>query len=402
MNEKNLTKPAQNQIVLTNFIVFLMAVGSTFTAANIYYIQPLLADIAGTFHLQPSNAGHVALMAQVGYAVGILFITPLSDIFEKKRLIMTTIFLCICSLILMATSGSIVMAAVATFAIGMTSIVPQMLIPFAAQLADEQSRGKVLGTVTSGLLVGILLSRTFSGILNKWIGWRNIYLLAAAILVVLEVVYLAKLPQYKALNQKLSYGKLLLSMPRMVIDYPDVIESAFTGGLVFSVFSAVWSSLIFHMSSPVFGLDSRATGLMGLIGIVGITTASVTGRLADKKKPRFLVGIGLGIVFLAIIVMMVFGNKMIGLIAGVMILDCGDQITFVSNQARVHSLDSQKRSRLNAIFMFLYFLCGAVGTFGGTTFYQHMGWLGVCIYCFIALAIGVVIHVLFSIFHKTK
>jgi Arabinose efflux permease len=280
-------------------------------------------------------------------------------------------------LLVIAASPTYTVLLIAVFASGITTIVPQLIVPYAAQLALPEERGKIIGNVMSGLFIGILLSRTFSGFLGSMFGWRVVYLLAALLIVILSILIRYLFPQSEAAS-KLSYKNLLSSLPVLFRSERCVREASLCGFLMFGSFSAFWVSLIFLLETPLYGMGAREAGLFGLAGAAGAFAAPLVGKAADKKSPRFTVGIGIVLSTAAYICYTLFGFHLWGLIVGVLILDLGNQSAQVSNMARVQALGDEVRSRNHTIYMFSYFIGGAFGSFFGTIFWQYFGWYGVC------------------------
>ena len=385
---------SQNKFKLNNFLVLSMATAAGITVANLYYIQPLLGEIARSFQVSQVSIGFVAMLTQIGYALGMLLILPLADIREKRKLIIIMLICSTCSLLLMFFSFNIFIACFAAFAIGFTSIVPQILVPLAAQLAEPRERGKIIGTVMSGLLIGILLSRTLSGLLAGYFGWRLVYLIAAVMMMML-VVSLRKILPMSLPTSHLNYTELFKSMTKLIKTQPILREASINGAMVFGAFSIFWTSLVFLLESSHFNLGVEAAGLFGLVGITGALAAPIVGRLADKKSPKFTIGIGMLSIILAYTSFFIFGFKLWGLIIGVILLDLGVQSCQISNQARIHALDGEVRNRLNTVYMVSYFAGGALGSFLSSICYSNMGWSGVCV-------LGLSTQIIAVIFHRRK
>ncbi|MFL0554320.1 MFS transporter [Paenibacillus barengoltzii] len=365
-------------IRLSRFLVLIMAVTAGIAVANLYYIQPLLAEIAGSFGVTQSQVGYAATLTQVGYALGMLMILPLADIREKKKLIL---FMLVCSagaLLFLAFAWNSLILSIASFAVGFTSIVPQLIVPLAAQLADPKERGRIIGTVMSGLLIGILVSRTFSGLVGEYLGWPAVYFIASGLMILLAFFLAFRLPKSPSATTA-GYGDLFRSMASLIKDLPLLREAALNGGMMFAAFSVFWTTLSFLLAEPRFGLGPDAAGLFGLIGVVGAMAAPVAGRMADRRSPRFNIAIGMGAVILAYACMLGFGYTLAGLVVGVILLDLGVQSTQISNQARIHAISDEFRNRINTIYMVSYFIGGALGSWIGSFSYAHFGWTGVCI-----------------------
>ena len=233
------TKPA-----LTNLLILVMSIACGLTVANLYYIQPLLADIGKTFHVNQLSISFAAMLTQIGYAIGMVFILPLGDIKEKRKLIVILLLCSTLSLMSMFFSSNISILIISSFAVGFTSIIPQLIIPLAAQLSNPKQRGETIGTIMSGLLIGILLSRTVSGILGGYFGWRTVYLIAAIMMLALMIILRKFIPLCEPISD-MKYTQLLKSMMHLIKTEPILRKSSINGALMFSAFSAFWTSLIF-------------------------------------------------------------------------------------------------------------------------------------------------------------
>lgn len=355
-----------------------MAIASGVTVANLYYNQPLLALIAQDLHASGQATGLIPMLTQIGYAVGILLFVPLGDLVERRKLIVTTLAGTAISLASAALSPNLSWLVGVSFAIGMTAIAAQIIVPFAAQLADPNARGKVVGIVMSGLLIGILLARTVSGYVGAIFGWREMYWLAAGLMILLAVTLSRVLPESKP-SLKTSYSRLMASLFNLVRQQPVLRESALLGALSFGAFSAFWSTLVFLLEQPPYRYGSDVTGLFGLVGVVGAAAAPLVGKLADRSSARLTVGLGLAITTSAFLIFWGFGHHLWGLIIGVILLDLGVQTTQISNQARIYKLPPEIHSRLNALYITFYFVGGALGSFLGAYGWTHWQWNGVCL-----------------------
>ena len=367
-----------NQPILTRRLVWIMAFGSGVSVANIYYIQPLISQMANNYHITQSSAGLVASFTQIGFALGLFFILPLAEIVEKKQLIMTILVLSCGSLSLLYVSPNLMITAIALFAIGFTSILPQIFIPLGAQLAPPEERGKIIGSIMSGLLIGMLLSRVFSGLAGERYGWKTIYLIAALMMIGLMVILKFNLPKCRALS-KIKYQESLKSIIPLIKQFPVLRESAIIGAMAFCAFSAFWTALTFLLQGTHYRLGADTAGMFGLVGIIGALFSPVAGRISDRKGPRFTVGINIIVIIVSYVVFGFWGYHLWGLIIGVILLDLGVQCCNVSNQTRIHQLNEEARNRITAIYMVSYFLGGALGSYLGALTYQRYHWLGVCI-----------------------
>ncbi|MFL0266858.1 MFS transporter [Candidatus Clostridium radicumherbarum] len=380
------SKPALN-----NLLIMVMAIACGLTVANLYYIQPLLAAIANTFHISETSVGSAAMLTQIGYAVGMIFILPLGDIKERRNLITVMLLFSTLSLGSMFFSSNISMLMLSSFAVGFTSIIPQLIIPLAAQLSDSKERGRTIGTVMSGLLIGILVSRTFSGILGGYFGWRMVYIIAAFMMIILMFALRKLIPVCKPVSIA-KYNELLKSLLQLIKSESVLREASINGAMMFAAFSAFWTSLTFLLESSHYNMGPQAAGLFGLVGISGALAAPLVGRIADKKGPKFVIGICIIVVIISYVFFLFLGFKVSGLIIGVILLDLGVQSGNVSNQTRVHSLNEEMRNRINTVYMVSFFLGGALGSFMGSYSYAHFGWYGVCIFGIITQFIAIIAH----------
>lgn len=358
-------------------LILLLAMTSGLSVANLYYNQPLLADIGRTFGATSNAVGYVSMLTQIGYALGMLLFVPLGDIRERRTLISLLLILVSVSLVGFATSQSLMWMYIASFAIGVTTVVPQIIVPFSAQLALSAERGKVIGTVMSGLLFGILLARTVSGFIGDFFGWRSMYWIAAAIMLVLAFILYRLLPETKP-ETTASYSDLLRSIGQLVRKYSTLREASLIGACMFAAFSVFWTSLAFFLEGPPYHYSSAIAGLFGLVGVAGAAGAPIAGRLSDRMPPKRIIGILILLTLLSYGLFGLAGISLWSLIAGVIVLDLGVQGTQVSNQARIYALEPAARSRINTVFMVSTFIGGALGSTLGSYAWQHWGWSGVC------------------------
>ena len=369
----------------------LMTISVGVIVANIYYAQPLLADIARGFGLSVTGAGVVAMLSQIGSALGMLFFVPLGDVREKRGLITLLVSSAAVSLALTAAAPNKVWLSLSMMAVGLTASTVHIIVPFAAQLAPPYQRGRVVGLVLGGLLFGILLARTFSGFLGAAFGWRAVYWLAAIVMLLLAALLRLRLP-HSAPNVKLAWPEMMRSIGCLVRDYPALREAATLGALFFASFSAFWTTLIFLLQTPPYHYGSSVAGLFGLVGAAGAGGAPIVGRMADRYGPRRTVLLGLILTLVAFIGLGFFGKTLVGLVLGVLLLDLGVQAGHVSNQTRIYGLVPSARSRLNTVYMVSYFVGGACGSYLGAVCWRWFGWLGVCAFGSAVLCIGLGVY----------
>ncbi|WP_394366869.1 MFS transporter [Arcticibacter tournemirensis] len=378
---------------LTKANLWLMAAGSGLVVANNYYNQPLLGKIADSFHISEAKASSVAVLTQVGYAVGLLFIIPLGDMVRRKRLILTDFVLILFSLLMAAMAPNIHILMVASFLIGLTSVIPQLFVPMAAHLAKPEDRGKAIGTVMSGLLIGILCSRTLSGIVGEYFGWRAMFFIAAGVMVVLWIALLWLLPEVHP-DYKGSYKELMMSLVKYIKTEPSLRLASIRGGLGFAGFGAFWTTLVFLLQEPPFNAGSDVAGAFGLIGAGGALAASVVGRISDRMNKRRLITITTSMMLVAWIVFGFSAQSMAGLIIGVILLDLGLQSTHIANQTIIFALHPAARNRLNTVYMVSYFIGGATGTFVAGQAWHLWKWDGVVGVGLVVSGLTLLIHLL--------
>jgi predicted MFS family arabinose efflux permease len=284
-----------------------------------------------------------------------------------------------------AVAPSLAWLGVASLAVGATASAVHVLVPFAATLAPENSRGRVVGIVLSGLLMGILLARTFSGFLGSLFGWRSVFWTAAIFMLILAVGLHARLPRNRP-EHSLSWFELMRSIFGLVRKHAELRESAFIGAMLFCAFSVFWTTLVFFLRIPPYHYGPSVAGSFGLIGAAGAAGAPVVGQLADRHGPRRTVSIAIWVAIASFLILGQFGHTLPGLILGVALLDLGVQAGHVSNQARIYAIDPAARSRLNTVYMFCYFVGGAVGSSAGPVLLAAYGWTAVCAFATAVLA----------------
>ncbi|MCY1018080.1 MFS transporter [Pyxidicoccus sp. MSG2] len=358
-------------------LVWFMAAASGATAANLYYNQPLLGDIGRELGASGSALGLVPTLTQVGYAAGMLFIVPLGDSLERRRVIVTMSALVTLALVGAALAPTLPLLVFASFAVGATTVIPQLLIPFAAHLAPAAQRGHVVGTVMSGLLIGILLSRTAAGFVGTHLGWRAMFWIAAGLMLALGGVLRFVLPAQPPMAE-MPYLALLRSLGHLTRTEPVLRLHSLLGALTFGAFSVFWSTLALYLQSLPEHYGPQVAGLFGAVGVAGALAAPLVGRYADARGDRRINALGIAVLLLSFVLMWPLGRWLWGMALGVVLLDLGTQANQISNQTRVYSLRPEARSRLNTVYMVTYFAGGAGGSWLGTTAWTHGGWTGVC------------------------
>lgn len=363
---------------LSKWNIAIMALCTGLIVANIYYSQPLLVLISKEFGVTESNAGQVTFFTQIGYALGLLFCVPLGDKLERKKQILVMTGFAVAALIGAAMSVNITMLKILSFIIGFTSIVPQLILPLSASLAAPDKRGKVIGVIMSGLLIGILLSRTVSGVIGQHLGWRAMFWIAGGLSFTMMLTMLFSFPQSKP-NFTGSYGDLMRSLVTLIKEQPLLREAALINACGFAVFGLFWTTSVFLLSNPPYNFTSDLIGLMGLAAAAGALGAPLIGRIADKKNPRIAIGYGLACILAGYIVFWFFRHNIVGLIAGIILLDLGLQGVHVSNQTRIYALLPEARNRMNTVFMTMSFIGTSLGSGIGLWVWDLAKWSGVCV-----------------------
>lgn len=362
---------------LSPTLIMLMSVATGLAVASNYYPQPLLDTIARAFSLTPGQAGFIVTVAQLGYAAGLLFLVPLGDMFERRKLIVSMTLLSAIGLLVTASSQSLAVMLLGTALTGLFSVVAQILVPLAATLATPEKRGKVVGTIMSGLLLGILLARTAAGLLADLGGWRTVYWVAAVLMTLMALALWRGLPKIKQENH-LNYPQILGSVFTLFLHNKLLRTRAILGCLTFANFSILWTSMAFLLASPPFNYSESMIGLFGLAGAAGALGARPAGGLADKGKAHLTTTVGLLLLLLSWIAIWFGHASVLALIIGILVLDLTVQGVHITNQTVIYRVQPDARNRLTAGYMTSYFIGGAAGSLISAAAWQHAGWAGVC------------------------
>ncbi|OJD69806.1 MFS transporter [Bacillus sp. N35-10-4] len=362
---------------ISSGLIILLATACGIIVANLYYAQPLIGVISNEIGLSNSSAGLIVTLTQIGYVVGLLFLVPLGDIVENKKLILILLFLSAFALISMVFVKSATLLLIASFFIGLGSVAAQVLVPLVSYLSSENARGRVVGNVMSGLLLGIMLARPISSLVADMWGWNAIFALSATVIIVLAFVLSKVLPTRKP-TAKTHYIALLNSMWQLLRTTPILRRRAIYHACVFGAFSLFWTTVPLLLSSPAFHFSQTAIALYALVGITGAIAAPIGGRLADLGWTRPATGIALTIVIISLLLPLIIqSSSPIGiavLVIAAILLDMGVSANLVLSQRLIFSLSPEIRSRLNGLFMAIFFLGGAVGSFIGGWAYALGGW----------------------------
>ena len=370
--------------------ILLMSVATGLAVASNYYAQPLLDTIARAFDLSASSAGFIVTAAQLGYAAGLLFLVPLGDMFERRMLIVSMTLLAAGGMLITASSQSLTMMIIGTALTGLFSVVAQILVPLAATLASPEKRGKVVGTIMSGLLLGILLARTVAGLLASLGGWRTVYWVASVLMVIMALALWRGLPKVKQENH-LNYPQLLASVFSLFTRDKLLRTRAVLGCLTFANFSILWTSMAFLLAAPPFNYSEGVIGLFGLAGAAGALGARPAGGLADKGKSHMTTSAGLVLLLLSWAAIWYGHVSVLALIVGILVLDLTVQGVHITNQTVIYRVKPDARNRLTAGYMTSYFIGGAAGSLISASAWQHAGWTGVCAIGAIVAAINLLV-----------
>lgn len=368
----------KQQTVLTQGLVLLMATATGIAVASNYYAQPLLDTIASEFGLSHSSAGNIVTTAQLSYGIGLLFLVPLADRLERRKLIIVMSLFATIGLLISGFSTSLPWLLLGTAITGLSSVVAQVLLPLGATLASDQQRGKVIGTIMGGLLLGILLARVVSGGLSSLGSWRYIYWFASVAMFITTLALARFLPSYHN-NNDMSYQQILVSVFGLFVKEPILRYRSILGMLSFALFSMFWTPLAFLLAKPPYEYSDATIGLFGLVGVAGVFAATWAGKLADAGKGDL--GTRLGLLSLLVSWVILFNAPMslVALLIGVLLLDLAVQLVHVSNQNKIYALHPDIRNRLTSAYMTCYFIGGAFGSWFSVMLYQHYEWTGVVI-----------------------
>lgn len=375
---------------LSPALILLMSVATGLAVASNYYAQPLLDTIARAFDLSASSAGFIVTAAQLGYAAGLLFLVPLGDMFERRMLIVSMTLLAAGGMLITASSQSLTMMIIGTALTGLFSVVAQILVPLAATLASPEKRGKVVGTIMSGLLLGILLARTVAGLLASLGGWRTVYWVASVLMLIMALALWRGLPKVKQENH-LNYPQLLASVFSLFTRDKLLRTRAILGCLTFANFSILWTSMAFLLAAPPFNYSEGVIGLFGLAGAAGALGARPAGGLADKGKSHMTTSAGLVLLLLSWAAIWYGHVSVLALIVGILVLDLTVQGVHITNQTVIYRVKPDARNRLTAGYMTSYFIGGAAGSLISASAWQHAGWTGVCAIGAIVAAINLLV-----------
>ncbi|MGF6721534.1 putative MFS family arabinose efflux permease [Paraburkholderia sp. GAS41] len=372
--------------VATHGKIIMMAIIAGAVITNIYCTQPILPLIRAGFGVDLAMVDLVAAAALLGFSTGLALLLPLGDRFDRRKLVLGQIACAFVFAIAASVSPGIWALIAASFGLGIVSCVPQQLVPFAAVMSSPHQRGRNVGTVVSGIMVGILLGRTIAGVVGAAYGWRAVYAMEAAFMVPVWFAAAALLPQGMP-STDLSYGRLLASLWPLARDHRPIRESMLVQALLWACFNAFWVNLAALLATGPWHLGSAWAGGFGIIGAAGAFAASLGGHISDRRGARYVVGLSIGIVTLAYLLLAGANSSMALLVIGVIVLDIGVQAGLVSNQTRAFAVDHKAQGRINSLYMTATFFGGAVGATISGGLMSHFGWNGIVAF---GIALGLV------------
>lgn len=359
-------------------LILLFAFSCGAIVANLYYAQPIIALIAPDLHMSGGMASLIVSLTQIGYAAGLFFLVPLGDLVENKKLMIVTALTSIASLALAATVRAPGLFLAVSLIVGFSSVAVQLLIPLAAHLAPSESRGRVVGTIMSGLLLGILLSRPVASFIADHFGWRAVFAFGAATMAVVTVLLMLTVPSRLPAHQA-TYMQLIRSLGRLVATQPALRERSLYQGLMFGSFSLFWSAAPVELMHH-HHLSQSAIALFSLVGAMGASSAPIAGRLADAGHTGRATVVALGLAAASFApALFVPGAGVAGLVATGILLDFAVQMNMVLGQREIYALDAHSRNRLNSIYMTSIFVGGAIGSALASALYEHGGWTWIAI-----------------------
>ena len=364
-----------NDIVMTKFLAILFAICSGLAIGNLYWAQPLLVQIMDGFGLPAANGGLLVTATQIGYAMGILFILPLGDFVRRKRMMALVMVLSVLALVSCAISPSFIILSLSLFSMGIVTISGQIILPLAGDLSREDERGHIVGIVSSGITTGILFSRFASGIIAGFWGWRSVYVIAAALNLVMVLVMIYVLPEIPAKNKFKSYGKLLASVFTTFKNHSSLPNILLHSGLIFGlIFNIFWTSLTFLLSAEPFNYNTFQIGLVSLAGLAAAVFGVGIGKLQDKGLSIPALGAFIVVCLVSMVCGFAFSDSIVAIVIVAAVLSVAVQGVSVLTQTRLFNLSQGERSRLNTVFVVNNFIFGAVGSALASLLWSLGGW----------------------------
>ncbi|MFV8248733.1 MFS transporter [Bdellovibrio bacteriovorus] len=363
---------------LTRGLVLLLMAAVGIIVANLYYAQPITAMISQALGLDPSAAGLVVTLTQIGYGLGVLLIVPLGDIIENRRLVLTMIGIAVLGVLGLAFASQLTPYFIAAFATGLGASTVQILVPYTAHFAPEVKRGQVVGSLMSGLMIGIMLSRPVSSLLTDLFSWHAVFVLSAALMTVLAIILYKVMPERHPENENIHYFDLLKSMGRLFVETPVVRRRGAYQAFMFGAFCLFWTASPLLLAGPKFNLSQSAIAIFALVGVSGAVIAPIAGKAADKGHSRIATMIAMTVSAFSFLLSHFFDGgstaSLAALVISAILLDAGITANLVMGQRAIFSLNAEYRSRLNGLFIATIFVGGAVGSTLGAWAYARGGW----------------------------
>lgn len=389
----------KEHVGLSSVQIFLMALAIGLAVASNYFIFPLIEVAASQFGMNVMHSGMLISLTQLAYALGLIFLVPLGDVVDNKKLIVYLYAMVGVSALLLAFAQSLWLFVAGLLLVGAFCTVAQILMPLAASLTTPQARGRVIGTLMSGLLLGILLSRTFSGLIAQWWGWRMVYVLGAVMLLAMTLLLQWKLPKVQPIAPRLSYRQTLVSVWQLLWRTSLLRQRAILGALDFCLFSVLWTPLTLLLSHEPYHFSLSIIGLFGLFGALGVFGSNVGGWATDKGY-SYVMSLICGLLFLCSWVLLYVGGVHLwALIAGVVLLDFAIQALHITNQTLIYRSDPALKGRIASGYMSMYFIGGVLGSLSSAMAYAYYKWTGVSV---LGLAIAGLILLLALIFKTSQ
>lgn len=366
-----------SSLTMSRYTELLLAIACGMAVTNIYFAQTLLDSIATEFIIDPSTIGIVITITQICYALGLLLLVPLGDLLNQRHVIIVQMLMLVIALVVVGIAPTSVVFFIGIAVVGLLATVTQTLVAYASTLSVPAERGRVVGFITSGVVIGILLARTFAGIMSDLGGWRSVYLSSAVLILILIGLLHKELPGTVYKRPSLSYPKLLHSVLMLFVQERILLIRGILALLIFTVFSTFWTSLVFPLSSPPYSFSHTVIGAFGLVGISGALAAARAGRLADRGLGQFTTVIALVLLIASWFFIYFINYSILVLVIGIILLDLAVQAVHVTNQSLIFTVRPEARSRLTAAYMVFYSVGSATGSIISTNIYANYGWKGV-------------------------
>ncbi|MBC9794446.1 MFS transporter [Sinomicrobium weinanense] len=372
-------KEQESRNKLSSTHVILLAVACGLAVANVYYAQPLLDTMGATFRIDHAEVGIIVTVSQIGYGIGLLLLVPLGDLVDGRKLILFQFLLLGSFLFITGLATSVYMLLAGMFLVGLMAVVTQALVAYAANMANDRTRGRVVGTVTGGVVIGLLLARTVAGGLTQLAGWRSVYLISAMMVMAMSIILFRTLPASSKPKNAVSYPRLLRSIFVLFRKNPLFLVRSLMAMLIFAAGQVLWTPMVLPLSQPPFSLSHTAIGMLGLAGATGAVGAAKAGSLSDRGHAGWASGIALVLMLISWLPMALMFHSLWLLILGIIIFDMGLQAVHVTNQSLILKIDPEARSRITGGYMIFYAIGSATGSIASTMTFAHWGWNGVCI-----------------------